>query len=100
MTAMPGVLGLGRRAEVDGLAAEQELAAVAAVDTGDDLDQRGLARAVLADQRVDRAGLDPEAAGPEGDDGAERLGDVAQVEDRIGLPASSLASWCPRWWCS
>ena len=48
-----GVLGLGRRAEVDGLAAEQEVPAVAAVDAGDDLDQRGLAGAVLADQGVD-----------------------------------------------
>ncbi len=78
------VLRLGRGAEVDLLAAEQELSAIAPVDAGDDLDQRRLARTVLADQRVDGAGLDPDASGPQGDDRAERLGHVAQVEDRVG----------------
>ena len=51
-------LGLGGRAEVDVLAPEAQRARVAAVHAGDDLDQRGLAGAVLAHQRVDRAGLD------------------------------------------
>ncbi len=74
------VLGVGRRAEVDAVATEQEVAAVAAVHAGDDLDQRRLAGAVLPHQGVDRAGVDAQAAGAQGDDRAERLRDVAQLE--------------------
>ena len=77
---MPAALDSAVEREVDVLAVEQELARVAAVHAGDDLDQRRLAGAVLADQGVDRAGLDAQAAGAQGDDGAERLGDVAQLE--------------------
>ena len=51
-----GGLGLRGRAEVDVVALEPEGAGVAAVHAGHDLDQRRLAGAVLADQRVDGAG--------------------------------------------
>ncbi len=79
-----GRLGLGGRAEVDVVTLEPERAAVALVDARHDLDQRGLAGAVLPDERVDRAGVDGQAARPQGTHGAERLGDVRQLEDRYG----------------
>ncbi len=79
-----GLLGVGGRGEVDGLAAQLEDPGVAAVDTGDDLDQRRLAGAVLADEGVDRTTVDPQAAGPQGHHRAERLRDVAQLEHRGG----------------
>ena len=53
-----GGLRLGGRGEVDGLAVEQELAGVALVEARDDLDERRLAGAVLADEGVDRAALE------------------------------------------
>ncbi len=37
--------------EVDSLAIQQDFAFVRAIDAGEDLDERGFARAVLADQR-------------------------------------------------
>ena len=53
-----GALGLGRRGEIDLLAGKLNAARVAAVHAGQDLEQRGFARAVLADQGVDFAGRD------------------------------------------
>ena len=76
------LLRLGGRREVDVLAVEAELARVAAVEPGDDLHERGLAGAVLADEGVDRAGIEAQAAGAQGDDGAERLDDPGQLEHR------------------
>ncbi len=76
------LLRLGGRREVDVLAVEAELARVAAVEPGDDLHERGLARAVLADEGVDRAGIEAQAAGAQCDDGAERLDDPGQLEHR------------------
>ena len=87
------LLRLGGRGEVDVLAVEAELARVAAVEPGDDLHERGLARAVLADEGVDRAGIEREAAGAEGDDGAERLGDPATARAR-GCGAAGVAVTC------
>ena len=75
-----GGLRLRRAGEVDGLAVEQQIARVAAVEARDDLDERRLAGAVLADQGVDRAALEREASGAEGDDGAERLDHPTQFE--------------------
>ena len=59
--------------EVDRLAVEQEVARIAAVEAGDDLDERRLARAVLADQGVDRAAVEREAARAQRDHGPEGL---------------------------
>ncbi len=50
-----GSLSVAGAVEVDALAVEQELAAVAAVQPADDLDERRLAGAVLADEGVDGA---------------------------------------------
>jgi len=73
-------LGLGGRGEVDGLTSEAKLARVAAVDAGHDLDQRGLASAVLADEGVDRTRVHRDGCGAQCDDGAERLRHVTQFE--------------------
>ena len=55
---------LAGRADLDRVAVEADLALVAAQGAGHDLDQRRLAGAVLAHQRVDFAGLDPEDRRP------------------------------------
>ena len=47
---------LARAREMDRLAVEAQGSRVRPVDAGDDLDQRRLAGAVLAEKRVDRAG--------------------------------------------
>jgi hypothetical protein len=49
-----GVLRVRRRREVDALAMETEVARIAAVEAGHDLDERRLACTVLADQGVNR----------------------------------------------
>ena len=64
-------LRLGRRCEVDVFAAELEGAGVALVEASDDLDERGLAGAVLTHECVDGTGLDGDRAGSECDDGSE-----------------------------
>ena len=54
-------LRLGGAADGHRLAVEQDLAAVGLVDAGDDLDQRRLAGAVLAEQRMDLARIERRA---------------------------------------
>ena len=48
-----GVEGVARRGELDRLAVDQQLAAIGLVDAVQHLEQRGLARAVLADDADD-----------------------------------------------
>ena len=55
--------GGGRRAELDRLAVDEDLALLRAVDAVEDLHQRALAGAVLAEQGVDLAGVDDEVDG-------------------------------------
>ena len=52
-----GMARLNGAAEAAGLALEDDLALVRLVDAGQNLDQRGLARAVFADEAVDGAAL-------------------------------------------
>ena len=59
---------------------------------GDDLAERRLAGAVLADERVDRAASDGERHARERLDAAEVLGDVQELEVRT--LASSLPTVC------
>jgi hypothetical protein len=54
--AQSGYAGLARVGEVDGLAAQLECSGVGLVVAREDLEQRGLARAVLAHDRSDLAG--------------------------------------------
>ena len=66
------------------LAAPDEIAGVGADDAGEDLEQRGLAGAVLADEGVRLALRDRERHAPERAHGAERLLDVAELETGHG----------------
>ena len=64
-----------------GLAVEDDLALVALVDPGQDLHEGGFARAVLAHQGVDLAGVDVEVDVGEREDAGEAHGDAAHLED-------------------
>jgi hypothetical protein len=61
---------------------KQDLAMIRLIDAGHDLDQRRLAGAVLAEQRVDLAGMERERDVIQRLRGAEPLGDAAQFENR------------------
>ena len=65
-------------------AADGEGAGVGLVRAGDNFDQRALARAVFAEQRVDFAGLQGEIDPAQGPGAAERFGDGAEFEERGG----------------
>ena len=66
--------------DVDGLAVEADLAGVGLQDAVDHLDQRRLAGAVLAEQRVDFARADREADVVVGEHAREGLGDAAELQ--------------------
>ena len=76
-----GRAGLRRPVPV-GLAVEQDLALVEAVDPGQQLDQRRLAGAVLAQQRQDRAGADVEVDPVDRQRAAEALGDAGEAQQQ------------------
>ena len=65
---MPRVDGVGGPGDLDGLAVEQDLALVGLGEPVEDVHQRGLAGAVLAQQRVDLAGPHVEVDAVVGDD--------------------------------
>ena len=75
-------LRLGGAADRDRLAGQEDLAAVRLVDAGHDLDQRRLAGAVLAEERVHLAGMEGQRDGLERLGRGKALGDVANFEDR------------------
>src|SRR5207237_1157532 len=56
-----------------------------AVTAGEDLDQRGLAGAVVAEQAMHLAAPQPHRHVSQSDDAAEVLGDVLELEDVLGL---------------
>jgi hypothetical protein len=72
--------------DLDLLALEDDLAAVRLVRPGDRLDERGLAGAVVADERNDLRGVDLEVDVGERLDRAEALRDLLQLK---GGPAVS-----------
>ena len=71
---------LARRAQRDLLAVEQQPPLVGRQHAGDDLAQRRLAGAVLADERVDRPARDAQRHRVERADGSEVLGDVRELD--------------------
>jgi hypothetical protein len=75
------VLGRGRLVR---LATEEELALVGLVDAGQQLHQRRLAGAVLADQREHLAGAQVEVHVLERLDAGEALGDALDMEQELG----------------
>ena len=70
-----------RRGVPDLGALEPDRAGVGAVDAGDDVEQRGLARAVGADEAQDLAPLDREIDPVERGHAAEFLGEPAHFEE-------------------
>ena len=95
---------LARRADRDRLAVDEDLALVRAEHAVDDVHQRRLARAVLAEQRVDLAAPQREVDGVVGRQRAEALGDAAELESELrgirmragGVTApASLLRRCP-----
>ena len=83
-TAMPSGAGLGRPVDLDRLPVEPDRAAVGLVDPGEDLDQRALARPVLADEGMDLARDEVERDVVERLGRGEPLGDPAQLGARRG----------------
>jgi hypothetical protein len=79
---LPGRL---RRRHLDLLAFEEHLAALCGLHAVHRLDQRGLAGAVVADQRDDLAAVNLEVDVGQRLDGAEALGDPPQREERHGF---------------
>ena len=74
--------GVGRAGDLDRLAVEQDLALVRRGEAVEDVHQRGLARAVLAEQRVDLARADGQVDVVVGQDARVALGDAAHLERR------------------
>ena len=75
--------GVARRVHGDRAALEEVVARVDGVGAAHALDQRGLAGAVVADERGDLAGLGAEVDALEDVDRPEALEHVAQREDRL-----------------
>ena len=77
---MPGRDRVARRAERDRLAVDQDLARVRPVEPGEDVHQRALAGAVLAEQRVDLAAAQVEVDAVVRQHAGEALDDPARLE--------------------
>ena len=95
---------LDRGREADDFAVQRDLARVGLKDAGDDLDQRGLSSAVLADERVNLAARHLETDVREGVRRAKGLGDASDPKGRLGhgrrsaagpLRAEEAAEWRP-----
>jgi hypothetical protein len=69
-----------RRRRLDRLALPQDLAARRLVDAGEDLDDRRLAGAVLAEERMEAPGVELQVDLAERNRRAELLGEVAELE--------------------
>ena len=99
-----GRVGRRRRRERDRLAVEQHPALVGRDDAGHDLDQRRFAGAVLAEHRVDAAGLDREVGILQRAHAAVALGDALHHEqahrlrigDREPAPRVGAGAWRAR----
>ena len=78
-----------------GLPIDENCAGVDGIESGDHVDERGLARAVRADQGMDGAGLDAQAHIAQRLQSAEALADVAQLQRCTrAAGASSLRAGC------
>ena len=79
----PGLDRVAGGAEGDRLSVQQDLAGIRAVEPVEDVHQRRLAGAVLAEQRVHLAAPDVEVDVVVGDDARELLADPAHLEDEV-----------------
>ena len=85
-----------RVGDLDRLPLEPDLAGVGLVHAGQDLHQRGLAGAVLADQGVDLAGTELEACVGERVDAGEVLGDPGHLDQQV-THRELLEACRPQW---
>ena len=83
--------GVIRAVDLDGLAVEQDLALVRHGQAVEDVHERRLAGAVLAEQRVDLAGPHVERDAVVGDDAGIALRDPAHLEQRRSPGAAGRA---------
>jgi hypothetical protein len=79
-------------AQLDGPAADDELAGVGLLEAGDDLHQRGLAAAVVAEQAERFALVQVDVT--QGDHGPEGLGDVLDAHDLVGCRGRRRVCGC------
>ncbi|WP_374200097.1 hypothetical protein [Streptomyces sp. S-2] len=90
----PGLLGLEGPLEADRLPGQPQFARVRPVDAGQHLDEGGLARPVLADQRVHLTGPQAEGDVVERDDPGEPLADPEGLKDRRPGAGRRCFGWC------
>src|SRR4029079_13521688 len=85
---------VARAVDIDARAVEEVVAGVAAVDAGDDLDQGGLAGAVVTDEGRHLPRVDGEVDVVEDVDHTEAVVDSAQLENRLAhrISRSNLLS--------
>src|ERR1039457_1370428 len=88
-----GRAGLRHRGERDLLAVEQDPPAGGLLKTADDLDEGGLARAVVADQAEPLAALQPQADVGQRGHGAVALGDVLHPQDVVAGRRREVVGW-------
>src|SRR6185436_18641495 len=93
----PGAPRVTRRAEMDQLAVEPDLAFVRLQRARQRLDQRRLAGAVVADDREDLAGVELEVGAVQRDDLAVALHQTARLEDRLPVLRRHVARRCVSW---
>ena len=86
-------LGLVRVVDRHGLAVDADLAGIALIGAGQDLDERGLAGAVLAGEGHDLAGTQGEVDRVQRLDAAEALADAARLQQRRRAAARCPVSW-------
>ncbi len=84
-------LRFARACDLARRAGEADRAGVAAIDASEDLDERRLARAVLADQRVNLAGRDLKRRAVQGRHAPERLVETGHRQQRLHRPSGSVA---------
>ena len=92
MNAIPSAVASGTSAHVDRRAVDQHLAGVGLLDPADDLHQRGLAGAVLAQQRDDFARVHLEAHAAQRVHAGEPLVDRPELAGAVrrASPAAEL----------
>src|ERR671911_253391 len=93
--AEPGVCDPVRGPGRDLASVDEHVAGVRADHPGDEIEERRLSRAVRADQAVDQGVLELDGDTVDGDDSAERLGEIVGMHDRHApTPCRSRSSCC------
>ena len=91
---------VARAPEAHRRAVDQDLALGRLVDAGEDLDQRRLAGAVVAEEAMDLAGIDLDVDVAERDHRAEMLGDAAELDGRNACSSRASSRRAPWRGCS